>query len=102
MFYISVEYSLFLFFTNFTNFPQNLFIHANKNSNFALTGIGLGLIYNQRVFWISNVTLLCVKQYHQYHPYLNSNINYFYFLYSTIQILLFCKNIYLYKLLKTT
>ena len=78
------------------------FIHANKNSNFALTGIGLRLIYNQRVFWISNVTLLCMNQYHQYHAYLNSKINSMFLQNKTIQILLFCKNIYLYKLLKTT
>jgi hypothetical protein len=95
-----LDYGLFYFFTFFTSFPQNLFIQANKNSNFALTGIGLGLINNQRIFWISNATLIWI-QYNQYHhPYLHSKINYFYLLYSSIQIFIIYKTAYLFKLLK--
>lgn len=96
-----IKYGLFHFFTYFTSFPNNLFIQANKNSNFALTGIGLGLMNNQRVFWVSNATLLWI-QYNHHNPYLKSKMNFFYLLYSSIQIILFFKTIYLFKLLKNS
>lgn len=98
----SLDYGLFYFFTYFTyftSFPQNLFIQAKKNSNFTLTGIGLELINNQYVFWISNASLIWFQYNQQYH-YLYSKINYFYLLYSSIQIFLIYKTAYLFKLLK--
>jgi hypothetical protein len=100
MIYASIEQGLFLIFTYFTTFPQNLYIQANKNSNLPLTGIGLGLIYNQRIFWISNISLGYLIYNKNNNIFLISNLNSFYFLYSSIQFLLYLKTIYLLKLLK--
>ena len=100
MIYASFEQGLFLFFTYFTTFPQNLYIQSNKNSNFSLTGIGLGLIYNQRIFWISNIGFGYLIYNKNNNIFFTSNLIPFYFLYSSIQFLLYLKTIYLLKLLK--
>jgi len=96
LFIETIQYCLFSFLTYFTTFPKNLFIQANKNSNLGLTGIGIGLINNQRIFWISNVGLIIIF----YHS--NSQINKMFvsLSYISIQFFLFYKTTYWYKVLK--
>ena len=44
----------------FTTFPYEFYDEANRSSNFALSGIGSGLIEAQRDFWVSNCSLLFI------------------------------------------
>jgi uncharacterized protein YqhQ len=44
----------------FTSFPYDYYKKKDQESNFALSGIGLGFIYSQRVFWVSNFILISI------------------------------------------
>lgn len=69
----------------FTSFPYYLYNESNNNSNMAFVGIGIGLIYSQQLFWISNFGITIFI-------YNKNNLNYFYINYF---LLLIC--IFLYK-----
>ena len=43
-----------ILYVYFTNYPYLLYHKSNNYGNLALSGIGLGLIDSQRMFWISN------------------------------------------------
>lgn len=70
----------------FTPYPYLLYSNANNNGNLGLTGIGLGLIYCQKIFWINNICMIIIL-------YNQNNIK-FYF----IQKIIFLSFIYLYLL----
>jgi hypothetical protein len=44
-----------LFKVYFTPFPYVYYHKSKRIGNFAYSGIGLGLIYYQQIFWISNL-----------------------------------------------
>jgi hypothetical protein len=48
------------FYTYFTTYPYWLYQRAMSCGNMAYTGIGLGLIQCQQLFWISNATITIV------------------------------------------
>jgi hypothetical protein len=70
----------------FTPFPYLLYEVSNKNSNFALCGVALGMINLQRIFWICNLGLLLFIYY-------KNNINIY------IEILLYFLFFFTYRLL---
>ena len=37
-----------------TSFPYKFYYYANSRGNFAMAGVGLGLMYCQKIFWIAN------------------------------------------------
>ena len=47
--------SLLNYFKNiyFTSFPYKFYYYSNSRGNFALAGVGLGLMYCQKIFWIA-------------------------------------------------
>jgi hypothetical protein len=47
----------------FTNIPYRIYKVGNSTSNMATTGIGLGLITAQRLFWITNVGMTVALYY---------------------------------------
>ena len=48
--------TLFIYFVNsfFTSYPYHIYNYASSKGNFALTGVGLGLIQAQKIFWMAN------------------------------------------------
>ena len=84
----------------FTLLPYYLYDEANKHGNFCFAGIGLGLIYSQQMFWISNIGIIIVL-------YNKSNENLYYinifisFICCCLYLISLFKTIYLIKLLKT-
>jgi hypothetical protein len=58
----------------FTHFPYYIYQIGSNNSNFAICGVGLGLIQAQRLFWISN-TLIVTSFYFKNH--INLYVYYF-------------------------
>lgn len=44
--------------TFFTPFPNYIYNLGTNSGNFAITGVGLGLIKCQRLFWISNIGIV--------------------------------------------
>lgn len=80
----------YIFYTYFTYFPCLLYNYANNYGNLSMSGIGLGLIYSQRIYWIANIiSFISLYLY-------NMNIYY-------VNILLFiiCGYLYISSLLKT-
>jgi hypothetical protein len=51
-------YLLNIIYVYFTITPQLLYYEATSCGNFAYTGIALGLIHSQIIFWIANLLLL--------------------------------------------
>ena len=51
MFLKKLKYVLFVYFTPF---PQIIHKNATKHGNFAVSGVALGLIKMQFIFWITN------------------------------------------------
>jgi hypothetical protein len=50
----------------FTPFPYEIYKISNNKSNFAINGVGLGLIRCQRVFWCSVIFLLSIFYFKKY------------------------------------
>jgi hypothetical protein len=75
----------------FTPFPYEFYDEANRVSNFALSGIGSGLIEAQRDFWVSNCSLLFIIFY-------KNNADFFYM---NIGLSLFCIILYGLSFVKT-
>ena len=50
-----INYFLYVYFTPY---PQYIYKKANNGGNFALTGVGLGLIHSQMAFWVANCITL--------------------------------------------
>ena len=100
--YIYINY---LFFINiyFTLYPQILYYNSTNNGNMSLAGVGLGLIYSQRMFWISNLSI-CMITFYKYNN--NENIKsqyiiiFLYFIPLSMYILSMLKTIHLIKYLK--
>jgi hypothetical protein len=82
----------------FTTLPSVLYKMGINNGNFALCGIGLGLIYSKRLFWICNLSIATLYYYKQY-----ANI-YFYYLFVSVSLFLIIKSllisVYLVKYMK--
>lgn len=47
-----------ILYVYFTNYPYLLYNYSNNYGNLALSGVGLGLIDAQRIFWISNTGMI--------------------------------------------
>lgn len=99
--YIYINY-LFIINVYFTLYPQILYNNSVNNGNMALAGIGLGLIYSQRMFWISNLSI-CILTFYKYnnYEYINSQymLLFLYFIPISIYILSLLKTIALIKYL---
>lgn len=99
--YIYINY---LFFINiyFTLYPQILYHNSINNGNMALAGIGLGLIYSQRMFWLSTLSI-CMITFYKYNndDYANSQymLIFLYFIPLFFYLLSFLKTIALIKYL---
>lgn len=68
----SIKFITNIFYTCFTLLPYHVYNQGNNCGNFALSGLGLGLIRCQHVFWISNIIMFQVI-------YLKNNNNLYYF-----------------------
>jgi hypothetical protein len=88
---------MYIFYVYFTFLPQTLYRKANQHGNLSITGIGLGLIYSQQMFWVSNIGM-CIFLYNKNNVYSNLNIHFYY-----INHFLFygCCYLYLLSLIKT-
>jgi len=81
----------------FTFCPHNLYKIGTNIGNFALCGVGLGLIYSQQLFWICNGGIIILYWYKQ-------SINIFVY-YGFVSVLIFLiyqsisKSLYLLKYL---
>ena len=54
-----IKFNLQIFYVYFTYFPHMLYTKGNCSGNMAISGIGLGLMNSQKMFWISNI-LICI------------------------------------------
>ena len=87
-------------FTYFTNFPYILRDTSSRVGNMAYTGVGLGLIHCQHMFWISNTSVVIVF-FNKYY-----NINYYYVNYWLLALSIifygysFAKFVYLIRFLR--
>jgi len=80
----------------FTPFPYEFYDEANRVSNFALSGIGSGLIEAQRDFWVSNCSLFFIIYYKNNSDFFYMNIGLSIFC-SILYTLSFAKTLYLIK-----
>ena len=87
----------YIFYVYFTSLPQTLYRKANQHGNLSITGIGLGLIYSQQMFWVSNMGM-CIFLYNKNNVYSNLNI---YFYYINHFLFYACCYLYLLSLTKT-
>jgi hypothetical protein len=55
-----IKYINILFHIYFTTLPNYIYNYATCTGNLGIAGIGLELIYCQKIFWISNVFLLLI------------------------------------------
>jgi len=94
-----------IYYVYFTSFPNLIYDVATHHGNMGFAGIGLGLIYNQRIFWTFNLgTGIGVF----YIVYYKNNLNiYYYYINIFLFIIFIClhmfllnKNIYLLKKIK--
>jgi len=79
----------------FTFLPNSIYKLGINSGNFAICGIGLGLLYSRRIFWICNSIIIIL---YYYKSYVNQYLFYFFVsisVYLIIQSLL--KSIYLIK-----
>ena len=88
---------LFIIDIYFTLYPHLLYYNSTNNGNMSLACIGLGLIYSQRMFWISNLSIFMITFY-KYNNYENINSQYIiiflYFIPISMYILSLLKTIY--------
>lgn len=49
-----IKYILYVYFTPFSYF---IYKYATDLGNLGISGIGLGLIHSQRIFWIANIII---------------------------------------------
>lgn len=75
-----------LFLVLFTPYPYFLCSAYDKISNFGCSGIALGLMYSQLIFWISNSFMFFI--------WITRNYSFFYY----FHVILFFYTIYLYFL----
>lgn len=66
-----------LYIIYFTPFPYYLYNSTLNSGNMALNGIGLGLIYYQRLLWISNIGLILSILYSNKVPLYYINYSFF-------------------------
>jgi hypothetical protein len=59
------------FLVYFTSYPYFIYNKSNNSGNLAFSGIGLGLIQSQQIFWISNGIMMI-----NYYLYFNKNYYY--------------------------
>jgi len=78
----------YIFCVYFTPLPYFTYFESIKNGNFAHSGIGLGLIYSQKMFWISNLGMTTIIYYKN-----NSNLYYINIFFSLIFIFLYVKSL---------
>ena len=100
----TIEYVLhkikYIIYVYFTTFPYLLHEIGNNSGNMGISGIGLGLIDCQKIFWISNIGVflhLLIKKYYINLYFINIFL-YLLFIYLYISSLL--KTICLIKYLK--
>lgn len=95
MFLINIiEYIKIILYIYFTPFPYSLYKTSTNMSNLGITGIALGFIHGQIIFWIT-ITFICLIIY-----YKNSLLNILFLIWCYLYILSLNKIIYLINLIK--
>ena len=54
-----MNYSSYVYYVFFSNFPWKLYSLSNQTGNMGYTGLALGMIRNQQIFWIANGFATC-------------------------------------------
>lgn len=80
-----------ILYVYFTNYPYLLYNNSNNSGNLALSGVGLGLINSQMMFWISNTGMT-------FFIFSKNNINLYYI---NVFICFTCGFLYGVSLIKT-
>jgi len=87
-----INYFLYVYFTSY---PQYIYKKANIGGYFALSGVGLGLIHSQIVFWVANtITVPCLIT-------IIENNYHFELTHVNVSILTFCTFLYTASFMKT-
>lgn len=85
--FITIIHILLIYFSNL---PYYIYSHANKNSNLALVGLGIGLLDAQKLFWISNFILLIKYNFVAFIPFFLNYIIFYFSIYLYLKSLLLC------------